>query len=86
MGAHALGAAAYAAKATGLAAPDRSEAVSEEIQWQLSNLSAPARAALRKLPPVGEDRSGPLGPGLLSSGLLGAIIGEFQAGLVATEF
>lgn len=31
MGAHALGAAAYAAKATGLAAPKRPEAVSEEI-------------------------------------------------------
>jgi hypothetical protein len=82
MGAHALGAAAYAAKAAGLAAPDPLAAVGEEIRWQLSNLSQPARAALRQLPPVGEDRAGPLGPGLLSSGALGAIIRELQAGLV----
>jgi hypothetical protein len=85
MGAHALGAAAYAAKAAGLAAAHRPQAVSDEIQWQLSHLSPTARAALRRLPPVGEDRSGPLGPGLLSSGLLGAIIRELQAGLVAVE-
>lgn len=83
MGAHALGAAAYAAKATGIAFPDRPEAVSEEIQWQLGNLAMAARVALRQLPPVGEDRSGPLGPGLLSSGLLGVIIRDLQAGLIA---
>lgn len=85
MGAHALGAAAYAAKATGLAARDRPEAVRAEIQWQLSKLSVVARAALQQLPPVGDDRSGPLGPGLLSSGLLGAIIRDLQAGLIAVE-
>jgi hypothetical protein len=81
MGAHALGAAAYAAKAAALAAPDRSEALDEEIRWQLGHLTAPVRAALRQLPPVGENSSGPLGPGLLASGLLGAIIGDLQAGL-----
>lgn len=81
MGAHALGAAAYAAKAAGLAAPDRPERVSEEIRWQLDRMSAPARAALRQLPPVGENAAGPLGPGLLASGLLGAIIRDLQAGL-----
>jgi hypothetical protein len=81
MGAHALGAAAYAAKAAGLAAPDRPEAVGEEVAWQLGSVSAEARAALRRLPPVGEDRSGPLGPGLLSSGVLGTIIRDLQAGL-----
>lgn len=80
MGAHALGAAAYAAKAAGLAAPDP-EAVSEEIRWQLGRISAPARAALRQLPPVGEKSSGPLGPGLLASGLLGTIIRDLQASL-----
>jgi hypothetical protein len=85
MGAHALGAAAYAAKAVGHAAPERPEAVGEEIQWQLSKMPVPARAALRQLPPLGEDRSGPLGPGLLSSGPLGAIIRELQAGLVDTD-
>lgn len=86
MGAHALGAAAYAALATGLAAPDHPEAVEEEIGWQLGKLSLEARAALRRLPPVGEDRSGPLGPGLLSSGRLGEIIRELQAGLMAAEY
>lgn len=81
MGAHALGAAAYAAKAAGLAAPDRPEVVAEEVQWQLNRMSAPARAALRQLPPVGQDRSGPLGPGLLATGLLGKIIRDLQAGV-----
>lgn len=80
MGAHALGAAAYAAQAAGLAAPDGPEAVDEEIRWQLSNMSVEARDALRQLPPVGENRSGPLGPGLLASGLLGTIIRDLQAG------
>jgi hypothetical protein len=81
MGAHALGAAAYAAKAAGLAAPDRPAAVSEEICWQLDHISAAARAALLQLPPVGENASGPLGPGLLASGQLGEIIRGLQAGL-----
>ena len=79
MGAHALGAAAYAAKAAGLAAPNRPSAISEEIRWQLRRMSAATATALRKLPPVGGNTSGPLGPGLLSSGLLGAIIREIQA-------
>lgn len=82
MGAHALGAAAYAAKAAGLAAPDRPEAVREEIRWQLDRMSVAARAALRQLPPVGENASGPLGPGLLASGLLGTTIRDLQASLV----
>jgi hypothetical protein len=85
MGAHALGAAAYAAKAAGLAAPDRPEAVTDEIEWQLSHMSAAARTALRQLPPVGENGSGPLGPGLLASGVLGAIIRDLQAGLAGAE-
>jgi hypothetical protein len=85
MGAHALGAAAYAAKAAGLAAPDRPEAVSEEICWQLGRMSAAARAALRQLPPVGENSSGPLGPGLLASGVLGTIIRELQASLADAD-
>jgi hypothetical protein len=81
MGAHALGAAAYAAKAAGLAAPDRPDAIAEELGWQLGHLSPAARAALRRLPPVGEDASGPLGPGLLASGALGSIIRDLQAGV-----
>jgi hypothetical protein len=81
MGAHALGAAAYAAKAAGLAAPDQPVAVAEEVRWQLSHLSTPAEAALRRLPPLGENASGPLGPGLLASGLQGTIIRRLQSGL-----
>ena len=81
MGAHALGAAAYAAKAAALAAPDQHLAVAHEIHWQLSHMSAPVKAALRLLPPLGENPSGPLGPGLLASGLQGTIIRDLQAGL-----
>lgn len=81
MGAHALGAAAYAAKAAGLAAPDRPEAVEEEIRWQLGRLTPEARSALRLLPPLGENSSGPLGSGLLASGVLGSVIRSIQARL-----
>jgi hypothetical protein len=85
MGAHALGAAAYAATAAGLAAPDRPGAVTDEVRSQLSHMSAATRTALRQLPPVGENRAGPLGPGLLASGLLGTIIRDLQAGLAGTD-
>jgi hypothetical protein len=81
MGAHALGAAAYAAKAAGLAGHYRPEAVSEEIRCQLDRVSPAVRAALRQLPPVGENSSRPLGPGLLASGLLGTVIRDLQASL-----
>lgn len=85
MGAHALGAAAYAVRAVSLAAPERPEAVKDEIHWQLSHMSPEVRAALRALPPVGENSSGPLGPGLLASGQLRTIVRELQAGLAANE-
>jgi len=85
MGAHALGAAAYAAKATGLAAPGRPEAVAGEVRWQLRQMSPAAREALRTLPPVGDNASGPLGPGLLASGVLGSVIRDLQAGLAHSE-
>jgi hypothetical protein len=83
MGAPALGAAAYAAKAAGPAAPDQPEVVSLEIRWQVDRMSAAVRSLLRQLPPVGENRSGPLGLGLLASGLLGTVIRELQASLAA---
>lgn len=85
MGAHALGAAAYAVKAASLAAPDRPEAAEGEIRWQLAQMMADVRVALQSLPPVGETRSGPLGPGLLASGQLGMIIRRLQAGLTGTD-
>jgi hypothetical protein len=81
MGAHALGAAAYAATAAGFAAPDHDAAVARELRWQLRHMSAPVQAALGLLPPVGENRAGPLRPGLLASGLLGTVIRDLQAGL-----
>lgn len=84
MGAHALGAAAYAARAAGLAAPDRTEAVDQEVHWQLDRMSAAVRSALRLLPPVGENSAGPLGPGLLASGPLAAVIGKLQSSLAVT--
>jgi hypothetical protein len=80
MGAHALGAAAYAAKAAALASGGGS--VDEvELRWQLEQLTDPVRTALKQLPLVGTDPSGPLGAGLLASGVLGAYIRALQAAL-----
>lgn len=84
MGAHALGAAAYAVKAASLAAPHQPDAADNEIRWQFAQMTADVRAALRLLPPVGESRSGPLGPGLLASGQIGIIIRQIQAHLAGT--
>lgn len=81
MGAHALGAAAYAAEATGLAAANLHEAVAEEIRWQLDHMSPATRGALRQLPALGDDRAGPLGPGLLTSGLRAAVVRQIQDSL-----
>jgi hypothetical protein len=81
MGAHALGAAAYAVQAASHAQPSRPQAVDDEIRWQLDHMSTRVHVALRALPPVGENASGPLGPGLLNSGQLGTIIRTLQASL-----
>lgn len=78
MGAHALGAAAYAAKARELSDPRNADAAADEIAWQLHHMSDPVRSALRRLPLLGEDSSGPLGSGLLASGALGANIRVLQ--------
>lgn len=83
MGAHAFGAAAYAARAVSLSARD-SNAVNEELEWQIASMSADVAAALGSLPPVGTDATGPLGPGLLSSGELGEHIRLVQARLHGT--
>ena len=81
MGAHALGAAAYASKAVGIAAEDQPSAASDEITWQLEHMTPEVRTALRQLPALGENSSGPLGPGLLASGALGFAIRTIQATL-----
>lgn len=80
MGAHALGAAAYAARAVRLSTGDPN-AVNEELEWQIAGMSSDVAAALRLLPPIGRDSAGPLGPGLLSSGQLGEHIRLIQARL-----
>lgn len=81
MGAHALGAAAYAAKAAGLAAPDAEGAMDAELRWQLDHMSRAVSDALRRLPLLGADAAGPLGSGLLASGVLALAIRTLQAGL-----
>ncbi|TNM70255.1 hypothetical protein FHN55_00795 [Streptomyces sp. NP160] len=80
MGAHALGAAAYAAKAVSLAAPaeERTGALALEVAAQVALLTPEVRAALRQLPALGEDSAGPLGPGLLSSGVLAEVVRALQ--------
>ncbi|MCD1571236.1 putative immunity protein [Agromyces mediolanus] len=83
MGAHALGAAAYAAKA--LAVGDPESARREEVQWQLQRLTPEARDALARLPLLGTDSAGPLGPGLLTTGVLATTIREIQAALGASR-
>jgi hypothetical protein len=85
MGAHALGAAAYAAKAASLASTERPEALDDEIRWHLGQMSAEVRSALASLPALGEDSAGPLGKGLLASGMLGAIIRRIQTELTGHE-
>ncbi len=85
MGAHALGAAAYAAKAVELAALDESAAVSNEVSWQLEHMNAQVRDALQQLPPLGTDAAGPLGAGLLTSGTLGSTIRTLQSALHTSQ-
>lgn len=78
MGAHALGAAAYAVRAADLAAPERADTVAAETAWHVARMSAEVGEALARLPEVGTDPSGPLGPGLLASGPAGRIVRELQ--------
>lgn len=84
MGAHALGAAAYAARAAALATPGLPSAAAEELRWQLDRMTARVAVALRRLPPLGEDSAGPLGPGLLARGDLAAHVEAIQDHLAAT--
>lgn len=82
MGAHALGAAGYAAKASTLAAAcDNDDVTSLEALRQVTAMSDAVASALRALPVLGENRSGPLGPGRLSSGHVGHTIRAIQTEL-----
>lgn len=80
MGAHALGAAGYAAKASTLAAGGDGDAVTRsEACRQVAAMTDPVARALSSLPALGENRSGPLGPGRLSGGHVGETIRTIQA-------
>lgn len=83
MGAPALGAAAHAAKAASLAASDPEAARQAEVRWQLDHTTLEVRTALAQLPRLGEDPSGPLGAGLLASGVLATTIRDLQAALAS---
>ncbi len=78
MGAHALGAAGYAVKAIALAEPENGSALENEIAWQIAHLTCQQRAILGALPELGTDKSGPLGPGLLTQGAIGETIRHIQ--------
>jgi len=82
MGAHALGAAGYAAKALALSSGDGGdEVVREECRRVLAGMSPPVVRALSSLPALGEDPAGPLAPGRLSAGHVGAMIRAIQSSL-----
>lgn len=78
MGAHALGAAAYAVEAASLNAPEKAP---DEIDAQLRLLDHASTAALGRLPLLGDDGAGPLGPGLLARGVRGDAVRAIQARL-----
>jgi hypothetical protein len=83
MGAHALGAAAYAIQAVSVSQPTSVEA---ELDWQVQRMTAEVRDALRLLPPLGEDSAGPLAArGLLTRGVLGSAIRTLQDRLGAVR-
>ena len=82
MGAHALGAAGYAAKASTLAAGCDDDAVTRsEARRQVAAMTDAVARAISSLPALGENRSGPLGPGRLNSGHVGTTIRAIQTQL-----
>ena len=82
LGAHAFGAAGYAAKASTLAAGCVDNTVTEtEARRQVAAMTFPVARALSALPGLGENRSGPLAPGRLSGGHVGETIRAIQAQL-----
>lgn len=86
MGAHALGAAGYAAKASTLAAGCRDDSVAHaEARRQAAAMSDEVARAIASLPGLGTSRSGPLGPGRLSGGHVGETIRAIQTLLAERE-
>jgi len=80
-GARAPRAAAEASQTVSRAPADPEAARREEVRWQLTQLTPELRQALVRLPLLGENSSGPLGAGLLASGVLATTIREIQAAL-----
>jgi hypothetical protein len=79
MGAHAFGAAGYAAKASALAVGCDDDSVARsEARRLVAEMSDEVADALARLPGLGENRSGPLGPGRLCLGHVGETIREIQ--------
>lgn len=79
MGAHALGAAGYAAKASTLdAGSDDDEVARAEAHRHVAAMTVAVADAVCSLPAVGENRSGPLSSGRMSVGHVGATIREIQ--------
>lgn len=82
MGAHALGAAGYAAKAMRLDGRlDDVTGTPLDAHRQVSIMRDAVARALSSLPALGENRSGPLGPGRLSHGDVGEAIRAIQTEL-----
>lgn len=84
MGAHGLGAAAYAVQAVQLANRHDPTCAQFELRWQIERMTPIVRHILAQLPKAGEDRAGPLGQGLLVSGSPGSILRELQAMITAS--
>lgn len=63
---------------------DRPGDVDAEIEWQIHQMTPAVRAALRQLPPVGDDAAGPfVAGGLLARGILGSTIRTLQTRIAA---
>jgi hypothetical protein len=79
MGAHALGAAGYAAQASTLDVGCVDSTVARsEARRHVAEMTTVVARALSSLPALGENRSGPLGPGRLCLGHVGETIREIQ--------
>lgn len=78
MGAHALGAAGYAAKASTLDAAGDVAVARSEAHRQVAAMTDEVVRVLSFLPALGANRSGPLGPGRLSLGYVAETIREIQ--------
>jgi hypothetical protein len=81
MGAHALGAAAYGAEAISLTAVNQEIARHDNVRRQIDRMTTGVRTALASLLLLRQNSSGPLGTGLLVSGVLATTISEIQSAL-----